>query len=74
MRRQDLAARRQRLQELGQIDRANRCTFCRKALEKLEIVRFVDGAKFCDDECLAADEERRADEAYFKYGSRYPGQ
>jgi hypothetical protein len=58
MKRKDLAARRERNRELGQLDAAHRCQFCKKALEKLAVVRYLDGAKFCDDECLQADEER----------------
>jgi hypothetical protein len=58
MNRKDLAARRQRNRELGELDAAHRCQFCKKALEKLAVVRYLDGAKFCDDECLQADEER----------------
>lgn len=58
MKRRDLAARRERNRELGQLDAAHRCQFCKKALEQLAVVRFIDGAKFCDDECLEADAER----------------
>lgn len=58
MRRRDLAARRQRNRELGVEDAKHRCAYCRKALERFAVQRFEDGAKFCDDECLAADDER----------------
>ena len=58
MTRKDLAARRERNRELGKLDAAHRCQFCKQALERVAVVRYLDGAKFCDDECLASDEER----------------
>jgi hypothetical protein len=58
VKRKELAARRERNQELGKLDAAHRCQFCKQALKQVAIVRYLDGAKFCDDECLDADEER----------------
>ena len=58
MKRKDLAARRQRNRELRQQDAALRCTFCKRPLQQVAVVRFRDGLKFCDDFCLADFEER----------------
>jgi hypothetical protein len=58
MKRKDLAARRQQNRELGKLDASHHCQFCKQALEWVAVVRYLDGAKFCDDECLQADEER----------------
>jgi hypothetical protein len=51
----DLAARRQRNRELGQLDRANRCSWCLKAFEPgmSRFRRFGGLIAFCSEDCLA---------------------
>lgn len=47
--------RRRRARELGRMDAANRCTFCRRALAKFGVLLLLTPAgeqlRYCDDNC-----------------------
>jgi hypothetical protein len=51
MNRKAIVARRQRNQQLAQVDRANRCVTCLRALPERVIVAFETGEKFCSEDC-----------------------
>ncbi len=50
MTRKDLASRRERLRELGKIDYANRCDYCRQARKQTVVLLGV--GTFCSEACL----------------------
>lgn len=47
-------ARRQRNQELAQMDAANRCSYCKIALERRCVALLEDRLVFCSDSCMDA--------------------
>lgn len=51
-------ARRDRNRAIANQDAAHRCEFCRRALPAKSIVRWEDGKKFCDLECVQDFEEQ----------------
>lgn len=60
MTKKHIQARQEKARELGRRDAANRCAFCRRAVDGGAIYDFATGKKYCNDACVADDDERTA--------------
>lgn len=56
-----VSERRQRMAELAQADRANRCAYCKKALEKARWKDALETGVYCSLDCLDSAEEWAAE-------------
>lgn len=58
MSKRKLEERRRRNQELGALDRLNRCTYCKAPFVGVVVESFLSDGKFCSEDCLKAAEEQ----------------